>query len=173
MSACTIPTSNGYETLLSPEDAEWAAQFTWYASQPARKWSRYATRGESRNRGHKTLFMHHEIVERMGLSRVGCEIDHRDGNSLNNQRDNLRLATRSQNCANAQKRNCRNATSQLKGVSFVSKSKVRPWCARIMVNYKTRYLGVFASEAEAALAYDAAARLNFGEFAVVNFPQGM
>lgn len=108
--------------------------------------------------------MHHEILARHGIS-IANEVDHKDGDGLNNQKENLRCCTHSQNCANVliTKRN----TSGFKGVSrFRNK-----WKAEITHNYKRIYLGLFVSKIDAALEYDHFAKLLFGEFAALNFPE--
>lgn len=91
-------------------------------------------------------------------------IDHWDGDGLNNQRANLRPATQSQNLAN--KRFRPGGTSRFKGVY----RGAHAWIALITVDYRKRHLGCFATEEEAARAYDAAAREAWGEFARPNFP---
>jgi predicted Zn-ribbon and HTH transcriptional regulator len=92
-------------------------------------------------------------------------VDHVDGNGLNNRRSNLRPATKSQNGANARKNPGK--TSRYKGVFWDRERSA--WQAKIMVNRKALSLGRFASEEDAALAYDLAAREAFGEFALTNF----
>lgn len=91
-------------------------------------------------------------------------IDHCDGISTNNAWSNLRAASASQNGANSQKRKI--GSSQYKGVS----PKKRKWAARITVNRRTIHIGYFATEEDAARAYDAAAIAVHGEFAALNFP---
>ena len=94
------------------------------------------------------------------------QTDHRDHNGLNNQRDNLRRATGSQNLQNTRKR--AGASSSYKGVSW---DKVNnKWLARICVSGKQCNLGRYIEEVDAARAYDAAAIDAFGEFAFLNFP---
>jgi hypothetical protein len=96
------------------------------------------------------------------------EVDHENGNGLNNRRINLRPATRSQNNANSCKRS-NGLTSQFKGVCLPKDRK--KFLATIAVNGNRKYLGTFTSELDAARAYDAAAFWHFGEFARLNFPQ--
>ena len=99
--------------------------------------------------------------------------DHKDLNSLNNQRENLRACTHSQNLQNRNKPCNRNSTSQYKGV-YWRKDRNR-WRADITLRdifdqRYTKYLGCSKIEKEAALLYDEAASEEFGEFARLNFP---
>lgn len=93
--------------------------------------------------------------------------DHKDHDGLNNQRHNLREATNTQNLQNMQKR--RNTTSRFKGVGVYRRKCGDIWKAYIRLDGEYFHLGVFEDDVEAALAYDAAAREHFGEFACVNF----
>ena len=98
----------------------------------------------------------------------GIDVDHIDGNRLNNDIFNLRLATRSQNLQNRTKHVIGNSShSVYKGVSKATGK--RGWRAAIYPNGKTKWLGIFTTEIEAALAYDEAARELYGEFAKTNF----
>ena len=82
-------------------------------------------------------------------------MDHENGNGLDNRRENLRLATHSQNQRNRR----RTRDKVYKG----TRRNGKKWVAHIV-------LGTFASEEEAARAYDHAATLLYGEFARLNFP---
>jgi len=118
------------------------------------------------NRGHlyvrtsdrSALFLHKLIL---GVS--SDQVDHIDGNTLDNRRKNLRVATASQNSRNKISV-C--GTSQYKGVSWVE-SRQR-WIACICVNHANKTLGYFKNEQAAALAYNNAASRYFGEFARLN-----
>jgi len=90
-------------------------------------------------------------------------IDHIDRDPFNNQKSNLRFATRSQNQAN---RLHVTGNSGYRGVWFRKDSN--NWRASICVNGKTHGLGSFASREEAAEAYNLAAMKYFGEFAILN-----
>lgn len=96
-------------------------------------------------------------------------VDHRDHDGLNNQRSNLRPATQAQNMQN--RRSQPGSTSTYKGVFWNRRSQ--RWQAKIKTNGRSRTLGLYVSEAEAALAYDEAAREMFGEYACLNFPDGV
>ncbi len=110
---------------------------------------------------------------RMPLSRLiitvrpGQEPDHIDRDIHNNQKSNLRAATPSQNKAN--RRMFKNNTSGYRGVSLHNRDLV--WESKITVNGKPKYLGRHKTIEEAAIAYDKAALVHFGEFANTNFPR--
>lgn len=95
----------------------------------------------------------------------GREVDHRNGNGLDNRRENLRIATTAQNQAN-QRKSC--GVSRFKGVDL--NRKAHTWRARIMQGQKSLHLGMFKTEEAAARAYDRAATELWGEFAWLNFP---
>lgn len=95
----------------------------------------------------------------------GIVVDHINGNPLDNRRQNLRFCTIQQNNFN---RRAVGGTSVYKGVR---KTKSGKWSSAIRINGADTYLGTFASEEDAARAYDTAARVHHGEFACVNFPQ--
>ena len=95
----------------------------------------------------------------------GRVIDHKNHNTLDNRKSNLRFCTHVQN--NGNRRKIKIGTSKFKGVSWCARAKM--WIARI--HYKSRgyHLGYFSDEVEAAKAYDQAALNIFGEFAFINF----
>ncbi len=103
----------------------------------------------------------------LGIRDPSIEVDHKDGNGLDCRRHNVRPATKQQNQANRGPR--ANNASGFKGVSWFPRQ--RRWYARIGVDGRNLYLGVYESAAAAARAYDAAARTHFGEFAKLNFPE--
>lgn len=95
-------------------------------------------------------------------------VDHINGNTLDNRRENLRLCSNQQNQWNSRRRS--DNTTGFKGVCD-SRRVANPFAARIKVQGKTRFLGMFPTAISAAKAYDAAAIEAFGEFANVNFPR--
>jgi len=118
------------------------------------------------------LRMHRVVWELAnGPIPAGFEIDHINHGELgglDNRRSNLRLTTKSLNQANSRKG--RNNTSGFKGVWW--QRQACKWRVDILVNRKKIHIGYFDDKREAALAYDAAARTHFGEFALVNIPTG-
>ena len=108
----------------------------------------------------------------------GLQIDHINGNPLDNRKKNLRVCTMMQNMVN---RSSRHPESKYNGVCYNNGSKrstgsyrciSRPWKATITLEQgKGKVnLGTFATEEEAALAWDKVAYEHFGEFAKLNFP---
>lgn len=95
-------------------------------------------------------------------------VDHRNTNSLDNRRANLRLATRAQNNCNRRKTS-RKTASRFVGVSFDKNNPA--WVSCIQYKGKRINLGRFKNEIDAAKAYDAAARKYHKEFARLNFPE--
>lgn len=95
----------------------------------------------------------------------GMMIDHKNQDRNDNRLENMRLATTRQNAANMSKL-VKPTSSQYKGVCWYKPSK--KWISRITINGKDTHLGYFASEVEAAKAYNVAAVATFGEYASLN-----
>lgn len=106
-------------------------------------------------------YLHRLII---GAS-AGEEVDHINGDKLDNRRCNLRLATSNQNKWNRGKQNGR-YSSRFKGVSWHSASQT--WRAQIKVRRKLISLGYHVSEIDAARAYNDGALKYHGEFASLN-----
>lgn len=158
-----IQMTRGFVTTVDDEDGD-LARSKWQPLFQSK--TRVCARGGIRINGQdKTILLHRIILERM-LSRSlvrGEEVDHIDGDSLNNRRSNLRLATRSQN--NMNKRRYRNNRSGYKGVRW--NKQCQKWQAEIRLNNKVKYLGRYNDPEQAYAAYCAAAVELFGEFARV------
>lgn len=102
-------------------------------------------------------------------------VDHIDHDGLNCLANNLRLATRQQQCANQKKRRTHKGiapSSEFKGLTW--NSGCSKWHSQLKVNGHLMYLGLYNSEAEAALSYNIVARILYGDFAVPNkIPSGL
>lgn len=95
----------------------------------------------------------------------GMQVDHINGNKMDNRKLNLRICNNQQNNRNTKSR--KGSTSQYKGVSWDKSNK--KWLAQICIgNRKHKKLGRFISEVEAAKAYNNAASFYFGEYAYLN-----
>ena len=124
-----------------------------------KKGTRYARRSEK----GQTIYMHREIMN----APEGMEIDHINGNGLDNRSANLRICTKAQNQQNSKKRTGK--SSVFKGISWETDRK--KWRASIVVNKKRICIGRFISEIDAAKAYDVEALSYFGEYARTNFKE--
>lgn len=158
--AC-ITLTKGYMAVIDAADAHLVDGRNWIAHEVRRKdgtvLSVYAysmNPGPRKNR--KLSHMHRVIME----TPDGLQVDHIDGDGLNNRRNNLRNVTRAQNACN--RRIAVNNTSGANGVTWDKAGAM--WVAQIMVAKRNIYLGRYASVAEAKAAYDAAAQKYFGEF---------
>lgn len=152
--------------MVDDDDFDRVNQWKWSATRASRGPNLYARRAERVNGKSRGVAMHHEILGRC----PGMEVDHKDGNGLNNQRQNLRFATHAQNTANKIKRKAEGASSsKFKGVTWSSRRNA--WLAQIGIGGRQKVLGAFAAEEDAARLYDAVAAHHFGEFANLNFPE--
>jgi len=159
----TIPLTQGYVALVDDEDFERLSKFKWNVAvtKCTYRVKIYAKRKEKVLGKYTTIRMHRFIL--------GCSghVDHKDGDGLNNQRGNLRPATRMQNGAN-RKKSTAECSSRWKGVCW--RKDLQKWNAYIYFNKQRRHLGHFADEFDAAQAYNFAALELFGEFAKLNEP---
>lgn len=104
------------------------------------------------------------VILMTGSDPIGV-VDHINGDPSDNRWSNLRVCSQRNNRANS-KTQTRPKSSKYKGVTWFAQRK--KWMAKICVNYKTRTLGYFDNEHDAALAYNRAARETFGDFARMN-----
>lgn len=153
-----IPLTQGLFAKVDDEDFDYLSQFKWCSQKNNNGKVIYAIRNTPRVNGkQKTIRMHIEIMGFKG-------IDHVDHDGLNNQKLNLRAASKSQNSMNTKK--IANVSSIYKGVCW-SKTKNK-WVAQITLNLKVMHIGYFSSELEAAKAYNARATILFHDFANLN-----
>lgn len=147
---------HGNEIMVDDNQYDYLSKFSWHISPQG-----YAKKNKSKSpNGDHGILMHRMVLG----AKAGEQVDHIDGNKLNNQLENLRLCSFSSNQANSKIKS--NNTSKYKGVTFDSSRN--KWIAQIMINRKHKFLGRFNSPIDAAREYNNAAIHYFGEFANIN-----
>lgn len=147
-----VPLTKGRVATLDEADLRHIHGMAWTAQEMGR--SCYAVHAKTRG----LRFLMHRLI--LGAPE-GVEVDHVDGDGLNNRRHNLRLATRRENGSN--RRLNVNNKSGYRGVCF--RENTQRWQAQIKVAGRTIYLGQFATSDEAGAAYAEAAAHYHGQFA--------
>ncbi|GEM_PF-1546853 len=117
----------------------------------------YATHGAGKNQ----ILLHRFIVGAIGSDIV----DHINHNKLDNRKSNLRICNNQQNTMNRGKQS--NGKNDYKGICLTSDGR---WQAQIGYDGESIYLGLYDDPETAAKAYDHAARMFFGNYAYLNFP---
>ena len=127
-------------SLISDIDFKKINHYKWYAHWGGNTF--YAVRNFRMKNGKRKMIMMHRVIMKPPSNK---EIDHIDGDGLNNQRNNLRICSHKQNLRN--QGIPKNNTSGFKGVVWDKRD--RRWRAQIRVNYKNIRLGSFKSKIEA------------------------
>lgn len=156
MTGVLIPLSNHGQMLVSAEDAAFALAHAWYQSDRG-----YVCVEIGGRKTRQRLYFHRCLLN----APANLTVDHINGDPLDNRRENLRLATQAQQNANQRKSR---GESAYRGV--YPRHDGKAWVAQIKINRRAQRLGSFTDEADAARAYDTAARATFGVFARLNFP---
>ncbi len=157
MAAVSIPIHGG-TVLVDEEDAHLVHDGKWFVHNPSQGGVRYAVSKQRRL---------HRLI--MG-AKPNQIVDHINGDGLDNRRGNLRFCTHTQNMQN--RKAAYNRFSAYKGVTF-SPKRTRPYDVRIKAFGQRIFIGSFATEKAAALAYDRAARVFHGKFARTNASLGL
>ena len=155
--AIEIPLTQGKVALIDDEDFDLVSGFKWNVKNDKNTF--YArTKIRRDGLGRRNILMHRLLL---GLTDPEIKTDHRDGNGLNNTRENIRACSHAQNMRNtgAYATN----TSGFKGVHWHKQR--RKWQASIKVNGKRKSLGLYITPKEAYMAYCKAAIEMHGEFA--------
>ena len=162
-----VPLTQGQVALVDDEDYERVMEMSWHACRDSKNNVWYAKHTQSVGiKKWKTIQLHKFILRLTGKQRI----DHKNGDGLDNQKENLRPCTPSLNGAN---RKVGVHSSPYKGVDFDSFSGSKKWRSQIMVNQKKMFLGRFETPEQAARIYDEAAIRHYGDFARTNQQMGL
>lgn len=145
-----IPLTQGKVAIIDDEDFDYLNQWKWHYEHTG-----YAYR--SLSNGGKTIM--HRLITKVT---DGMEIDHINGNGLDNRKENLRICTHAENGRNTKLR--KDNTLGYKGIKICGNK----WSAQIKIGHQYIHLGTFNSINDAVHAYDNAAIKYFGEFANPN-----
>jgi hypothetical protein len=135
--------TQGKVALVDDEDFDRLNQFKWFVL--IRGIRCRAARQVETEKGKRNLYMHHAVI---GKPAKGYDVDHKDHNSLNNTRENLRFVTRRQNMQNLVKEGM---TSKYPGVYWVKAR--RKWSAGYWIKNKRYHVGTYTKEEDAFSAY--------------------
>jgi hypothetical protein len=151
-----IPLTKGYFAIVDKEDYPSLSKYEWQVLITGGK--KYAVRRKWLRESPKKQItpMHRQIMN----APKGMTVDHINGNGLDNRKENLRIATISQNNANGHRK--KKPRSGYVGVNRHG----RGWMARISVGKKVTYLGTFDTAKKAFEAYADAHVKSFGEFSI-------
>jgi hypothetical protein len=158
-----IPLTRGLVAIVDERDYNVLRGHSWHALKTRGKF--YACTRIYPFRGSKTsefVYMHRMITS----AQRGFVVDHKNGDGLDNRRENLRVCTQTENGANRAVKSI-GKSSVFKGVHFARREK--RWMAKIQYKRKQIVIGYYRNEVDAARAYDAKAIELFGEFARPNF----
>lgn len=154
--------------LVDDEDHETLQGFRWYlvGGKPNHRYvGRFSY--SSITKRSRIIYLHRQIKE----CPKGLQVDHKNMDRLDCRRTNLRICTRNENNVHMKKYHHVKSNPLRRSVyRGVSKRMSGSFEAKITVNKKNIYIGVFSREHHAAMAYDIAARDVNGEFASLNFP---
>ena len=158
-----IPLTHGAVAIVDAEDVERLSPWAWYLD--GNGYGKTAMKLGHNN--FKGVSMHRFI---MGVQDPKQFIDHISRDRLDNRKMNLRLVDNATNARNSPAKRTKQQTSQYRGVHKRKISQVTPWCAQVYFNGVKKGLGYFATEIEAARAYDTFIKQHCDKHAYVNFP---
>lgn len=149
---------HGEKALVDDDDYEQLMKLKWYKGKDGYALHMMTFTYKKKYVSCCVMCMHRVVNK----TKDGLETDHIDGNRLNNQKCNLRNATREENQHNAKIR--QDNTSGYKGVW----RNYDKWTGQIQFQNKRQTIGRFDTKEEAAIAYNSKAKELFGEYAWLN-----
>ncbi len=155
-----IPLTQGKSAVVNDNDYKKVCGIRWYAwFNPSTK-SFYAVVSVMKDGKKRTIYLHRFLMN----PPEGKVVDHKNHDTLDNRRSNLRICTQQDNIRSARQRK---NSSGFKGVYW---NPVRnKWQARIHdTGKKAIHLGLFLEKNAAAKAYNIAAKKLFGKFCNLN-----
>jgi hypothetical protein len=153
-----IPLTQNEFAIIDDADTLVVSAFKWRLKKIKNSNLRYVIANTPMKDGKRSLIHLHRLI--MGITDSKVKIDHKDGNGLNNTRDNLRLSTNSQNAYNA--KDHKNNTSGFRGVTWDKRQE--RFEAKININGKKSHLGYFDTAERASKAYEREAKIAHGIF---------
>lgn len=157
--ALSVLVVSGTEFIVDTEDLPFLSQY--YLKSPD---GTYVLARERMCKGRRKSTSLGRLL--LGVDDPNILVDHKDRNTRNYSKSNLRACTRSQNQSNRVMKVTK--TSKYRGVNYSTSVKDKPWKVSIKVNGKTIHGGYFKSELLAALRYNELALEYFGDYAVLN-----
>jgi len=160
-----IELTQGKSAIVDADDFDRVNEFKWQYNKAGTGYARRIQHIGMKDgkQIRKTISMHRFI---MGVEDSKVHVDHINHDTLDNRKSNLRLCTHVENMRN--QKNRKGGSSKYKGVYKFSRNLGWSFRSRIVFNQKDVYLGTFANERDAAIAYNKAALHYFGEFALLN-----
>ena len=157
-----IPLTQGKVAIVDAADYDWLMQWKWHAHFDPHTKTFYARRnqylGRQGRRSRQSIVLMHRAILGLGKGR-DVFVDHKNGDTVDNRRENLRTATHAQNVANARTRS--DNTTGVKGVS----RKGSRYVAQIQIEGKVIHLGCSRTLDGARHLYEEAVKKARGEFA--------
>lgn len=141
----TLPLTKGFNAILDIKDYEQAIRYSWYAD--VNPWNIYAKTDSAEGRPRLHVFVMRPPK--------GLIVHHKDGDGLNNRRDNLEIMTQAEHSRLSKLRKNKESSSSRGVYKHVNGG----YCTEIWRNYTKHYLGYFQTEEEASIAYEKARQL--------------
>jgi hypothetical protein len=158
-----------FEIIIDHEDIDKVNDFSpngWEAKITTGSHLPYAITRKTTDGVRKQYYLHRLIMDVLETSNI--HIDHKNGNKLDNRKENLRIATRVQNMKN--RTSAKNSTSKFLGTYYCkNKRGIKKWRSVITpYNHPNIHLGYHETEEQGAYAYNLAAKIIHKEFANFN-----